>query len=703
MREAQIKGSIMGSGPDNADNVSVIEAALLFLAFAALGIYQAAPSVTTGDAGELSAAASVWGVAHAPGYATWTVLAKAFGTALPLGDWAYRSNLFSAMCGAAALVLLCGALRRFGAARAARLGAVVILGLSPLWREQSAVAEVFALLALCGAGLLWIVAAAGDRLLMPGPAAALGLVFGLGLGAHQTLALILPALIVAGLDKKGSWPRALAWAAFGTACGFAIHFAIPLRAFKSPPVDWDHATTFAAFKRLLLRRDYGTFALTVEGAGAFGLGELFSQLVRFFRAVINAFGPAGVILAAVGALGWSRSGLKMKARVAAAWIFTAGPLFLFMGRPGFDAQTTGALDRFYLLPLLGFVPFLASGLSLLGARVPAFAAFAAVMAAVSMIPEALNASRRDDYLAYDYGRSILRSLPRDAVLVMDGGDDTFYSLSFLTFASGLRPDVELRDRGGVVFPGGYGPDFRSLTKPEKDARRQAVESRWLSSGRLWYSTLHEEILPGASLAPAGLLRRPTPPKALFVQGPALRETLAVRWSRAAGARYRDRALAAFIPYQRGVEALDRDDVPSGASWLESASLTAPDALWVAPSASYLLGVKGFRAVERKNYPAAIRLYTAAANLEPDKAEPMSNLGVALERSGQPAEAERAFREAIRREPRSARAWSSLGARLWADKKWTDSADSFSSAAAIDPNDKAAANFAAQARFRANQK
>jgi small glutamine-rich tetratricopeptide repeat-containing protein alpha len=132
-------------------------------------------------------------------------------------------------------------------------------------------------------------------------------------------------------------------------------------------------------------------------------------------------------------------------------------------------------------------------------------------------------------------------------------------------------------------------------------------------------------------------------------------------------------------------------------------LTAPDALWIAPSASYLLGVKGFRAVERKNYPAAIRLYTAAANLEPDKAEPMSNLGVALERSGQPAEAERAFREAIRREPRSARAWSSLGARLWADKKWTDSADSFSAAAAIDPNDKAAANFAAQARFRANQK
>jgi len=681
-----------------------IEPLFLFLGFFALGVHQAAPSVTTGDAGEFAAAAAVWGVAHAPGYATWTVLAKAFGTALPLGDWAYRANLFSAFCCAAALALLCDALRRLGAAPAARVGAAVLLGLSPLWREQSAVAEAFSLLALAAAGLLWIVAAAGDRLLTPGCAAALGLVFGLGLGAHQTLMLVLPALLVAGLDKKGSWPKAFAWAAFGTLLGFALHLAIPLRALKAPPVDWGHAVSVASFKRLLLRSDYGTFALTVEGARGFGAGELFAQLVRFTRAIINAVGPAGVFLAAVGALGWSRTGLKLSARSAAVWIFSAGPLFLFLGRPGFDAQTSGALERFYLLPLIGIAPFIAAGLSVIGARIPAFAFFAALMAAISMIPEALAASRREDFLAHDYGRAILRALPKDAVLVMDGGDDTFFSLTFLTVASGLRRDVELRDRGGVVFPGGYGSDFRSLSKAAKEARRREVESRWLSSGRLWYSTLNDDLLPGTVLAPAGLLRRPLPPNTPFAGGRALRETLAVRWSRsAAGARYRDRALAAFIPYQQGADAFARRDMAAGVSWIESAAAVAPDAMWLVPSASYLLGVKGFQAFEKKDWPSALRVYAASATLQPEKAEPMMNLGVALERSGQTAEAERAFREAIRREPRSSKAWSALGSRLWAEKSWSEAANSFSTAAELDPSDRSAANFAAQARFRAEHK
>ncbi|MCR4295350.1 MAG: DUF2723 domain-containing protein, partial [Elusimicrobia bacterium] len=669
--------------------------------FAALGVYQAAPSVTTGDAGEFAAAAASWGVPHAPGYATWTALAKALGTALPFGDWAYRANLLSALSAAAALALLCDALRRWGFGRAARLGAVVILGLSPLWREQSAVAEAFAPLALFAAGLLWIVAAAGERLLSPGPAAALGLVFGLGLGVHQTLVLVLPALLLAGRGKKGSWPAALACAALGAAAGFAAHLAVPLRALRSPPVDWGHAVTPAAFLRLLLRRDYGTFALTVEGARGFGPAELGSQLLRFARAALHGVGAPALLLAAAGLPGFLRAGAAVRPSVPAAWLFAAGPFFLFLGRPGFDAQTSGALERFYLLPLIGLVPFVASGLAVIGGRVSAFSAYAALIAAISMLPDALAASRRNDFLAYDYGRSILRALPARSILVMDGGDDTFYSLSFLTVASGLRPDVELRDRGGVVFPGGYGADFRSLTKDAKEARRRDVERRWFASGRLWYSTLNDNLLPGAALAPAGLLRRPLPPKAAFREGRALSETTAVRWTcAAAAARYRDRALAAFMPYQRGVEAFSRGETALGVSWVESAIAVAPDALWVAPTASYALGLAGYRAVERRDWDGAERAYRAGAALEPAKAEPMTNLGVALERAGKNAEAEAAFREAVRREPRSPRAWSTLGTRLWADERWADAADAFGSAAALEPAGGRSAEWAARARARA---
>jgi len=680
----------------------MLEPVILFLSFSALGIYQAAPSITTGDAGEFAAAAAVWGVPHAPGYATWTVLARALGTALPFGDWAYRTNMLSALCGAAALALLADALRRLGATRAARVGAAVMLGLSPLWREQSAVVEAFSLLALAGAALVWIVAAAEERLLEPGPAACLGLVFGLGLGAHQTLVLALPALLLAGRGKKGSWVRALAWAGIGTTAGFAMHLAIPLRAMKGPPVDWGHATTPGAMWRLLLRKDYGTFALTVDGAREFGFGEAGRQVLRFISAMMRSLGAPGVLLACVGVLGWRRTSLKGNPWVAGAWVVAAGPAFLLLGRPGFDAQTSGALERFFLLPMIGVAPFIAAGLDLLGTRIPAFAGYTAMIACVSMMPEAFAASRRTDFLEYDYGRAIMRTLPPNGILVMDGGDDTFYGTMFFSNASGLRPDVRLQDRGGVVFPGGYGSDFRALSKDAKAARRYEVEKSWMATGRLYYSTLNESLIPGVHLAPAGLLRRPLPPKAAgFPEGAALRDTLVVRAERDAVApRYRDRALAAFIPFQRGIEALERGKTDEGVSWFLVAYELAHDALWIVPTESYVLGMYGFRAVERKDWPSAERSYRAIGVLEPGKAEPMTNLGVTLERAGRLAEAEAAMREAIRREPGNARAWSVLGARLWAEEKWAEAAAAFESAASFDASDAKSAAFAAQARYRA---
>src|SRR5689334_16026380 len=122
----------------------MLEFPMIFLAFLALGVSGMPPSITFGDAGELTAASASLGVAHAPGYPLYCLLGKAFGAALPWGNWAYRTNLLSVVCGAAALSLLGDALRRSGFSRPARLAAVACLGLTPLWLYENSVTEVFA-------------------------------------------------------------------------------------------------------------------------------------------------------------------------------------------------------------------------------------------------------------------------------------------------------------------------------------------------------------------------------------------------------------------------------------------------------------------------------------------------------------------------------------------------------------------------------
>jgi hypothetical protein len=72
-------------------------AAVLLLLVATL-----APTVTLWDAGEFLAASRILGVPHPPGTPLWVMLAHTWGTLVPIGEWAYRINLMTAVASAVA-------------------------------------------------------------------------------------------------------------------------------------------------------------------------------------------------------------------------------------------------------------------------------------------------------------------------------------------------------------------------------------------------------------------------------------------------------------------------------------------------------------------------------------------------------------------------------------------------------------------------
>ena len=77
---------------------------------AALSVYVShlAPSVVPGDPGEYQIIAARWGIGHPPGYGLYALLGNAFTHLVPVGSFAYRANLLSAVCGAAIVVLTYG-------------------------------------------------------------------------------------------------------------------------------------------------------------------------------------------------------------------------------------------------------------------------------------------------------------------------------------------------------------------------------------------------------------------------------------------------------------------------------------------------------------------------------------------------------------------------------------------------------------------
>src|SRR5690606_32926104 len=132
-----------------------------------------APTVTFWDAGELVAAAHSLGIPHPPGTPLWVMVAHVWGKLIPVGDYAWRLNLMSAVGGAisAGLWFLVGnsLVRRLDRAAPAYLA----IGGGPaaaLWSafgftnwQNANEAEVYPIAMVTIAAAAWCVVRRGDQ------------------------------------------------------------------------------------------------------------------------------------------------------------------------------------------------------------------------------------------------------------------------------------------------------------------------------------------------------------------------------------------------------------------------------------------------------------------------------------------------------------------------------------------------------------
>lgn len=89
--------------PYHLSKIDTVFAAAAFLFTFLLYLFTLTPSLSAGDNGELTTAAYFLGVGHAPGYPFYTLMSKLF-TYIPIGNIAWRTNLFSGTCAAIAII-----------------------------------------------------------------------------------------------------------------------------------------------------------------------------------------------------------------------------------------------------------------------------------------------------------------------------------------------------------------------------------------------------------------------------------------------------------------------------------------------------------------------------------------------------------------------------------------------------------------------
>lgn len=453
-----------------------------------------APSVATvfDDSLEFQLVLPTLGIAHPTGYPLYTLLGWLFTRLIPLGDAAWRANVFSAAAAAASIGLLFQLARVAVGARLPALLAAVLFGLAPLWWSQATLAEVYALHGLFVVLLWWVAFEPKIRLEW------LAVLVGLSLAHHRLTLLLLPGLLLWVFWREPGVlrsPLRLVRLLALVVLPLALYGVLWVRGQAIPTTAGAWLNTWPAFWEHITASAYTSFVSTDPAAGS-GVNPVV-VLVGQFGLVGATFGFLGLFPWQLQVRRWAVLALSFVIQVlfvmnyatADAEVFMLPAVVLFavfaaaglalvqdmvlvwwaqlrrrgIALPG-SFQTYRGLTQLGLVVLVLFLP-LQGALAALSQPAPGRQTCEQVLA-VGGPPSLGERNRRGAWSTYDCARDILQQpLEPGAVLVGLLGEMTL--VRYFQQTAGLRPDLV------------------TLVADDEDLRRQAVATT-LANGQPVY-------------------------------------------------------------------------------------------------------------------------------------------------------------------------------------------------------------------------
>ena len=688
----------------------VIFAGLLAFILVPLYIYTLPPVLPPyRDSGEMAAAAWTLGVAHQPGYPLYIISAKLFSL-IPLGNPAWRLNLFSAAAGLAGLLVFW----RFAALAFSPLAAffaALTLGFNFTLRTVSSVPEMYALNFLFAALLLLSASRAGKRAVF-----LTAFLLGLGMANRMDLVLSAPALLIllAPSLREGGWGGLLKAAGFFF-LGFSLYLFLPFRSAGWPLFDWSHPADLGTFLAVITRKSYGS-TLDLISLN-YAPGELFWPNLKVYALHLARNFSLALGLAAAGVFYEWKNERRRLLGIAALFII-AGPVFLFMANMPPNPHALAIVEPYYLLPDLAAAFWAAAGFFYLvravPASLPALTVLAAVAAGLVYFNGAHGCFRRSLFGVEDFASDVMRGAPPGSSVVAKK-DVQLFSLWYMQAVKGLRPDLKVVAQGLSGSPWyrashrRYSPGLALFNLNSGD------EGEWKAFAAAnpggFYSTMDAELprtVPASTRGVLNLLypaagggRQPDP--WLFYSFPRLNLDYRDFFDRDLGTSYAQ-ALVAGAAGKNASGGLGAEDVAR----LRLAALLDGDIPDAPLYEGFYYSARGEWAPARSSFRASADIYerllvlggkyyslpALKESLASSSAYAWLNYGVALEKTGDRQAAENAYNFALSRTPRLADALYNLAILYW-NWNWARVRFELSETLRLAPGHAAAVKYLAQ--------
>jgi len=682
------------------------------------------PVVYVGDSGNFSAGAFILGIGHPPGYPLYMLLGHIF-TFLPLDNIAYRVNLMSAFFASAAVlsvfILLKKMLhslylgrreapackdgderrnkisfssqRRYPACEGREiqetlsgfslkiiaLSASLVFAFSRTFWSQAVSAEVYTLNAFFVALTLYLLILGEEK---KSWWFLLSLVYGISLANHDTMLLLGPvyAAYVLWINRRrkdlttGDFTRI-----FVLFClGLLIYLYLPLRSLAHTSLNWGNPENFANLWAHVTRKQYGPLSPQPHAWPLF-----FRQLSYYLNELSLQFSPPLLVFAVLG-LFFSIKAPKIflprifALPVASYLMLSIGFIYLLnikLTSEMFDLFEVFAIPS-YMVAVLWF-GFGLAGLIRKKGRMVLLALF---LPAAPLFTNFHADDRSNHYVAYDYGRNILKT-PDGKAYIFTTKDNQVFPLCYFKKAEKMRPDIVIADDYGYVFQEIYGPDFGVLEERERNIRRmETVKNLLKTDTDAIYCTPGSamSIMSGVEIVPVGLLRRVVRSgesvndssvwnryqfrdmgKYNLVQDYATRHLVShYHYNRGVYFHRKSQTPAALEEYRRALEVgydmeytFNNIGVAFGQLHQHDESIRAfRQAVAINPKTAEIHGNLGIVLIEKGTIDEAIAEFRAAIALKSFYPACYYYLGQCLEKKGLPAEAEDYYREAITQDP-----------------------------------------------------
>jgi Tfp pilus assembly protein PilF len=420
-------------------------------------LYTAYPTIPPyRDSGDLIAASHTLGIAHSPGYPLYTLLGKIFVTIIGFGNIAYRINLMSIISTVLTVAII---MYLFKSALAGLIVSMIFISSKAMW-SLAHVSEMYTMSVLFTALLFLIIK---NRPLTLKQLYLFSFVFGLGIGVHPTLVLLLPGFILwfwCNIKDKISLRDCITTLLF-FAVGFSAHLYLPIRSLQNPLLDWGNPESLRNFVRIVTRAEHGGLKLhPAESKFVWTAGSLIQHSLLFIKALIGEFTFIGLTAGLIGFYySYRRKNLNI---ILPGFILTGVGFFILANLPPENPTTLPILEPHLVLP--GFLFVLSIGYTFSAVSKGKLRILTFIIGLVflwNLLTNFREENCRTHYFAYDYGKNLMRTIKPDSI-IYDPDDPTTFILTYLKYCENKRDDIKI----GAFFRTRWGYEKLALLYPE---------------------------------------------------------------------------------------------------------------------------------------------------------------------------------------------------------------------------------------------